>query len=54
VGPAGQGEEGGLARILGRVVVVEDRPAGRQDHPGVPPDEQLERSFVPVGREPSK
>ena len=54
VGLAGQGEEGGLAGVLGRVVVRQDRPAGAQDHPGVPPDEQFEGGLVPVAVEPGE
>jgi hypothetical protein len=51
-GLAGQDQEGGLKRVLGRVVVREDPAAGRPDHRPVPVGEEFERGLVAVGDEP--
>ena len=46
-GLAGQREEGRLERVVGRVGVVQDPPAGATDHRPVPPDEGRERRLGP-------
>ena len=46
-GLAGQREEGRLERVVGRVGVVQDPPAGTPDHRPVPPDEGRERRLGP-------
>jgi hypothetical protein len=47
-----QGQEHRLGGVLGGVVVVEHPPTDAQHQSGVTPDQQLERSGVPVGGEP--
>jgi hypothetical protein len=53
-GLAGEGEEGGLAGILGGVVVVEHRAAGAKNHSGISPDEQFEGGLIPLAGEPGE
>ena len=52
-GPAGQGQEGGLGHVLGRLVVAGGAAGDAEDHRPVPVDQLGERGLVPAIGEPA-